>query len=137
MTIRGESGERDVPAEEFFVGVYLTAVGEGELLTAISVPAAANAADGFASVTVGKDGTCIANAAACVSDPGITLVLGCVDAFPIVLSPAGDDEESVRNAVENAGLEPPSDVHGSADYRRHLAAVCAVRAVAAAQERGT
>ena len=137
MTIRGENGERDVPAQEFFLGVYLTAVGEGELLTAISVPAAANAADGFASVTVGKDGTCIVNAAACVSDPGVTLVLGCVDAVPILLEPAGDDEESVRAAVESAGLEPPSDVHGSADYRRHLAAVCAVRAVAAAKERGS
>src|SRR5688500_11171077 len=128
MTIRGESGEREVPAEEFFLGVYLTAVGEGELLTAVSVPASAQAADGFASVTIGAHGTCIANAAAAVSDPGITLVLGCVDAVPVVLRPGGTDAESVRAAAEGAPLDPPSDVHASADYRRHLAAVCAVRA---------
>jgi aerobic carbon-monoxide dehydrogenase medium subunit len=136
MTIRGESGERTVSAEEFFLGVYMTAVGEGELLTAVSVPAAAKAADGFASVTIGRDGTCIANAAANVSDPGVTLVLGCVDAVPVVVRPAGADEDSVRQAVVEASLDPPSDVHGSAEYRRHLAAVCAVRAVQQATTKG-
>jgi carbon-monoxide dehydrogenase medium subunit len=59
-----------------------------------------------------------------------------VDAVPVLLQPAGDDDESVRAAVDGAGLEPPSDVHASADYRRHLAAVCAVRAVQQARERG-
>ena len=136
MTIRGEGGERTVSADEFFLGVYLTAVGEGELLTSIAVPAAAKAADGFAAVTIGRDGTCIANAAACLTDDGARIVLGCVDAVPVLLTPAGTDEDSVRAAVADAALEPPSDVHGSADYRRHLAAVCAVRAVAAATERG-
>ena len=39
------------------------------------------------------------------------------------------DEVSVRKAVADAGLDPPSDVHASADYRRHLAQVLAWRAV--------
>ncbi len=39
MTIAGAGGEREVPAEEFFLGVYLTAVGPGELLTRIAIPA--------------------------------------------------------------------------------------------------
>ena len=64
MTIRGAAGERTVPADEFFLGVYMTVVGEGELLLSVSVPAAANAADGFSSITIGRDGTCLANAAA-------------------------------------------------------------------------
>ncbi len=129
FVIRGESGERTVAADEFFLGVYMTAVGEGELLLAVEIPASANAADGFASVTIGRDGTCIANAAASVSDPGITLVLGCVDAVPVILKPSGADEASVRAAVDGVSLDPPSDVHASSEYRRHLAAVCAVRAV--------
>jgi carbon-monoxide dehydrogenase medium subunit len=136
FAIRGAGGERTVPADEFFLGVYMTAVGEGELLTKVSVPASAHAADGFASVTIGRDGTCIANAAASVSDPGVTLVLGCVDAVPVVLRPADASEEAVRAAVDGAGLDPPSDVHASSEYRRHLAGVCAVRAVAQAQARG-
>ena len=136
MTIRGESGERTVAADEFFLGVYMTVVGEGELLLSISVPAAANAADGFASVTIGRDGTCLASAAASLAGDSVRIALGCVDAVPVLLAPTSGDENSVRQAVEAAELDPPADVHASADYRRHLAAVCAVRAVAQARERG-
>jgi aerobic carbon-monoxide dehydrogenase medium subunit len=35
----------------------------------------------------------------------------------------------VQDAVRAAGLDPPADVHASADYRRHLAEVLAARAV--------
>jgi carbon-monoxide dehydrogenase medium subunit len=133
--VRGAGGERTVTAEEFFLGVYMTAVGEGDLLTAISVPAASKAADGFASITIGRDGTCIANAAASLEGGETRVVLGCVDAVPVVLKPGGSDDESVRKTVSDAGLEPPSDVHASSDYRRHLAGICAVRAVAQAKER--
>ena len=100
------------------------------------LPPAAKAADGFASVTIGRDGTCIANAAASVADGELRLALGCVDAVPVVVSSAGTDEESVRQAVAGANLEPPSDVHASAEYRRHLAGVCAVRAVRQATGEG-
>ena len=48
MTIVGRDGERSVPAEEFFLGVYMTAVGPGELLTKISVPPGKS--DGFALI---------------------------------------------------------------------------------------
>src|SRR5213076_742057 len=57
MTVLGETGERQVPAADFFLGVYATAAGPGHLLTTISVPAGKS--DGFAAVTIGKDGTCI------------------------------------------------------------------------------
>ena len=136
MTIRGGDGERTVAADEFFLGVYMTVVGEGELLLSVSVPAAANAADGFSSITIGRDGTCLANAAASLSGTSVRIALGCVDAVPVLLTPMSSDESSVRQAVEDAALAPPSDVHASADYRRHLAAVCAVRAVGQARERG-
>ncbi len=136
FTVLGQSGERTVPVGEFFLGVYLTAVGEGELLTSIEVPAAGKAADGFASITIGRDGTCIVNAAASLESGSPRIAIGCVDAVPVLIQPAATDEESVRGAVRDARLEPPSDVHASADYRRHLAGVCAVRAVKQAEERG-
>jgi aerobic carbon-monoxide dehydrogenase medium subunit len=135
MTIRGESGERTVSAADFFLGVYMTAVGEGELLLSISVPAAANAGDGFASVTIGRDGTCLANAAACLAGDSVRVALGCVDAVPVLLSPTSSDENSVRQAVDEAGIDPPADVHASADYRRHLTRIVAVRAVQNASRR--
>ncbi len=126
MTIAGADGERTVPAAEFFLGVYLTAVGTGEVLTKITVPAGRG--DGFAAVTLGVDGTCIASAAASVNG-SVTVALGCVDAVPVVLQPASAEEDAVREAVRGANLAPPSDVHSSSEYRAHLAEVLAIRAV--------
>jgi len=119
MHVRGPEGERELSADEFFLGVYFTAVGPGELLTAVTIPAGGS--DGFASVTLGADGTCIANAAAQARDGEARIALGCVGAVPVVVS----SPEEVRTAA----MEPPSDVHASADYRRHLAEVCARRAL--------
>jgi carbon-monoxide dehydrogenase medium subunit len=144
FTIRGQGGERSVAAEDFFIGVYMTAVGEGELLTKISVPPSSGSGDGFAGLTLGRHGTYVANAAATVSDDGARIVLGCVDAVPVRAVSmeerlAGSDfsEEAVRAAAEGLGgeLDPPGDVHASADYRRSLAETSAIRAVLQAASR--
>ena len=127
MTILGESGERIVPAEDFFLGVYLTAVGPGELLTRVTIPAR-RGGDGFAALTIGREGTCIVSAAAMAQDGETRLVVGCVSAVPVLLRTGPDPDAAVR-AVRDADLDPPSDVHASADYRRHLAEVLARRAV--------
>src|SRR6478736_808230 len=133
FVVQGGDGARDVSAEEFFLGVYLTAVGPGELLTKIRIPAGRS--DGFAAVTLGVDGTCIVSAAASVNG-GVRIALGCVDAVPVVVTPASTDEETIRAAVRDADFEPPADVHASSDYRRHLAEVLAARATKQASERG-
>jgi carbon-monoxide dehydrogenase medium subunit len=127
MTVAGASGTRTVPAEEFFLGVYLTAVGSGELLTGISVPRRP-AGDGFASVTIGADGTCIANAAASMNG-GVRVALGCVAATPVLIEVPSADEKALRSAVAGAELDPPSDIHAPAAYRRQLAGVLAARAL--------
>ena len=114
MTIAGPGGERQVPASEFFLGVYMTAVQPGEVLTKITIPPADG--DGFAAVTIGKDGTCIVNAAA-TKNGDVRYAIGCVGAVP---------------ATSLDDIDPPSDVHGSADYRRHLAKILVDRAVAEA-----
>jgi carbon-monoxide dehydrogenase medium subunit len=132
MTITGAAGERVVPAEEFFLGVYVTAVAPGELLTRITIPAGKG--DGFAAVTLGVDGTCIVNAAASVNG-SLRVALGCVDATPVLVQPPSADDDAVRAAVRGAGLLPPSDVHAPSEYRAHLAEVLAVRAARQAAER--
>ena len=83
FTIRGQGGERTVSADEFFVGVYMTAVGEGELLTTINVPASSGAGDGYAGLTIGAHGTYIVNAAATVSGDAARVAIGCVAASPV------------------------------------------------------
>ena len=133
MTIRSAAGERAVPASDFFLGVYLTAVGPGELLTKITIPAGKG--DGFAAVTLGADGTCIVNAAASVAGGAVRVAIGCVDATPVLLEPASADADAVAEVVRAANLMPPSDVHASSEYRVHLAEVLAVRAAAEAAER--
>jgi aerobic carbon-monoxide dehydrogenase medium subunit len=133
MTIVSPEGERTVPAEEFFLGVYMTAAGPGELLTKISV--LPGKSDGFASVPIGKEGTCIVNVAASLNDGSSRLAIGCVDAVPVLLTPESTEDGAVRKAVQMANLDPHWDVHASADYRRHLAEVLALRAVAQAAGR--
>jgi aerobic carbon-monoxide dehydrogenase medium subunit len=141
MTVRGPDGERTVAADEFFLGVYMTAVGPGELLTKITIPPASGG-DGFAAVAIGKDGTGIVTAAATLTGDGTVesarIAIGCVAAVPVRATQmeqalAGHEatEERARAAVQGLGasLDPPDDVHASATYRRHLAEVLAVRAV--------
>jgi carbon-monoxide dehydrogenase medium subunit len=149
MTIAGEGGERTVPAEEFFVGVYVTAVGQGELLTRVTIPPRGVAGDAFSAVTVGRDGTAIVSVAATVRANGAVedarIAVGCVAAVPERARAMEDalrglalDEARAREAAKGLGatLDPPADAHGSAEYRRHLAEVLAVRAVMEAAERG-
>jgi carbon-monoxide dehydrogenase medium subunit len=134
MTIRSLESERTVSADEFFQGVYVTAVTPGEMLTRVTVPARQTGeGDGWASVTLGKDGTGIVNVAATVRDGRARIAIGCVSATPIVVE-ADADEVAVPKAVADANLDPPDDVHASADYRRHLAQVLAWRAVQQALE---
>ena len=92
----------------------------------------------MAGVTLGAHGTYVSNAAATVVDGGWRIALGCVAAVPHrasaveeKLSGADVDEATVRAAVDGLGatLDPPSDVHASADYRRSLAETSTVRAV--------
>ena len=145
MTIRSVAGERVVGAEDFLIGVYTTAVGEGELLTKVSVPTRRpGSGDAMDGVTLGAHGTYLVSVAASVSPGGVRIAVGCVSAAPLRATQmeqrlaSGDfSEASVRAAAEGLGasLDPPSDVHASADYRRHLAEVAAVRAVLRAAQR--
>ena len=148
MTIQSSAGERVVSADDFFVGVFETAVREGDLLTRISIPTRVpGSGDAMSGVTLGAHGTYVANAAASVSAAGWRIVLGCVGGIPVRATAveerlAGTDagEALVTEAVAGLGatLDPPSDVHGTADYRRALAEVAVTRAVlqAAARARG-
>jgi len=145
FTIRGTSGERTASADEFFLGVYLTAVAEGELLMRISVPTRGpGTGDAMAGITLGAHGTYLVSAAATVGPDGAHIAIGCVSSVPVRAAAmeeqlAGGDfsAAAVRAAAAGLGatLDPPSDVHASADYRRHLAEVSAVRAVLQAAER--
>ena len=115
------------PAEEFFVGVYETAVHEGELLTTISVPTRApGSGDSLQGVTLGAHGTYIANAAATVGADVLADRARLRRGRPAaghgveeLLEGAEITPERVADAVAGLGasLDPPGDVHASAAYR--------------------
>jgi carbon-monoxide dehydrogenase medium subunit len=141
MVVVGSSGERTVPAGEFFVDLFETAVGEGELLTQIRIPKHTgwgSAYEKFVRVshqwsivavaaTVKADGGTISEAKVGLTNMGSTpLRAGSVEQ-----ALAGASADGVADACASAadGTSPPSDLNGDADYRRHLASVLTRRAV--------
>ena len=150
MTIQGPSGTRLVAAEDFFFAFFSTAVGQGEILRTISVPALeAGAGVGYVSLAVGGDAKAIVRAAAYVRANGTIqdarVALAVVGPRPIRhagmeerLRGAGVSPEALAAAAEAIGddLDPVGDSHASAGYRRQMARVVARRAVAEAIERG-
>ncbi len=145
------SGEREVPAREFFLGTFTTALDPGELVTAVRVPATPEgtgavylkhphpasryAVVGVAARVAASDGACAAvdlavggvtGAPALV--PGATEALVGKPATPEAISEAAD---RVPAALEN----PMGDLYASGEYRVHLAGVLARRALTRAAER--
>lgn len=143
MVITGRSGERTVAAADFFEGLFTTVVGEDELLTAIRVPAH----DGWGAhyekfvrvahqwpivavaAQVRTEGDSIAEARIGLTNMGPTPVRA--TAVEEALAGAPATAEGIRRACDLAGegTDPPSDLNGDADYRKHLATVLTRRAV--------
>jgi carbon-monoxide dehydrogenase medium subunit len=133
MVVRGPGGERTVPAEEFFTGFLETALAPGELLTEVRVPAGAN--DGFSFQKFNRraqDWAIVGVAVQRAETVRVSLVnMGATPlrarAVEEALANGAGAAEAAAHADE--GLEPPSDVNASAQYRRHLARVLVRRAL--------
>ncbi len=144
MVIAGPGGERTVAAKDFFTDLFETAVGDGELLTAIRIPKHTGWGAHYekfvrvahqwsivgVAATVKADGGTISEAKIGLTNMGSTPLR----AASVEAALAGKSASDVADACSSAadGTNPPSDLNGDADYRRHLAAVLASRAVAAA-----
>jgi carbon-monoxide dehydrogenase medium subunit len=146
MIIAGPGGRRTVPAGEFFVDLFTTAVGPDELLTEVRIPkkngwgahyekfnrvAQAWAIVGVAATVRAEDGT-IAQARVALTNMGATPVRALAVEQALAGQPA--TTEAIRAAAAHAaeGTRPTSDANADADYREHLARVLTARAVAAA-----
>lgn len=143
LVIAGPGGERTVAAADFFEDLFATAVGEDELLTAIRIPSHrgwgahyekfVRVAHQWPIVAVGAtvrmDGSTIAEARIGLTNMGSTPLRARATEQALVGVEATAD--AVRAACDQAaeGSNPPSDLNGDADYRRHLATVLTRRAV--------
>ena len=146
FTIAGQGGTRTVEADDFFEDLFTTAVQEGELLTEIRIPKYTGWGGHYEKfVRVAHQWPIVAVAAAVKVDGG-TITEARVGLTNMGSPPrrarsveqalAGQPatDEAVRAAAASAaeGTNPPSDLNGDADYRRHLATVLTRRAVLAA-----
>ena len=143
------TGERSIPVAEFFKGMLETALAPGELLVEIAVPALpARTGTAFlemarrhgdyalvgvaAVVTLETKGRChTARIAGFSVGDGPVLLAEAAS----VLAGQPPSEELLRAAGDAAAtrdVDPPSDIHASAAYRRQLVAVLTRRALARA-----
>ena len=147
LLVRGPGGEREVAAGDFFVDYLTTTLQPGEILTGIRVPklgagwgyryekfhrtAQAWAIVGVAAVARRSNGS-VAEARIGLTNMGSVPVRA--TAAESAAAGADATREALRAAAEHAadGTEPPSDLNGASDYRRHLAKVLTGRALAAA-----
>jgi carbon-monoxide dehydrogenase medium subunit len=145
IVVTGPGGEREIPAADFFLGFFTTALEPGELLVELRFPRPRphSALQEFArrlgdfaivaaAVAVDIDGDRLADARVVVG--GVDEVPLRVDAAEQALNGATADMAAFTEAgrAAAAAVEPSSDVHGSAEYRKELTAVLVRRALAEA-----
>jgi carbon-monoxide dehydrogenase medium subunit len=146
MVIAGGAGTRTVPASEFFLDYFTTAIGEGEILTEIRFPKYTGwgshyekfnrTAQAWSMVAIAAairtEGGAIAEARVGLTNMGTTPIRATGVEQALVGQPATAD--AVRAAAERVteGTAAPSDADAASDYREHLAKVLTGRAVLAA-----
>jgi CO/xanthine dehydrogenase FAD-binding subunit len=150
FVLKSRGGERRVKASEFFTGLFVTALEKGELLTAVEIPArAARSGSSFMEVARRHGDYALAGAATELSlDPAgniamIRVALLSVGDGPVVVRatealkgrrPTEQAIAAVAEAVMEE-IDPPSDIHGDAKYRRQLASVLTRRTISLAVQR--
>jgi carbon-monoxide dehydrogenase medium subunit len=143
FVIAGSGGTRTVSAQDFFVDLFETALGEDEILTEVRIPKHTGWGAHYekfvrvqhqwpivaVAATVKAEGGTISEAKVGLTNMGSTPLRA--SATEAALAGASATDEAVRAAAEHAadGTNPPSDLNGDSDYRKHLATVLTRRAV--------
>lgn len=150
IIVTGENANREIAAYDFFAGALSTTLGEDELVTEIRLPALpGDTGWAFEEIAQRSGDYAIAAAAATVTQSGGTArdvriaVMG-VGETPMRMAKAealldgtsfdADAIEAAAQAVHD-GVDPMTDLHASADYRRHLARALTRRVLTAAWQR--
>jgi carbon-monoxide dehydrogenase medium subunit len=137
-------GERTIPASEFFLGYFTSALEPDEILTEVRWPSALAGTGAtveeacrrhgdFAmigvAVSLRVDSGSVAEARIALLGAADTPVRATAAEAAITGAKAGD--EAWRAAADEAlrGLQPPSDLHASSAYRKHVGAVLVRRAL--------
>ncbi len=132
------TNKRSIPARDFFVGLFSTPLAADELVTEVAFPAAGGPHK-YVKFRRRLSDWAIVGAAAQKMDDGQWRI-GVTNAGPTPVRATGVEQAlssgaSASEAAQNAtqGLDPSSDLRGSAEYKRHLATVLVQRAVEGAK----
>lgn len=145
VSVFGPKGSREIPLQQFFRGMYETALEQGELLVDVKVPAMppnSNAVYLRYSALSANDWPCLGVAALLRKENGrckeLRLALGGVAATPLLVnglsfledhSLDGDVMKAIFAAVDSQ-ISPFSDLRGSEWYKRQMVQVFVKRAIA-------
>jgi len=146
LSYREGGATAEIPAAEFFEGPMMTALSATACLTAVRFPVwrEAHLGTGFHEINARRSDFAFAAASAQLALDGdgicqrLALGIGAVTTVPLRLDGVSDaligtrlEESTVRATVTEAlaGIDPMSDLHCSADYRRRAAVTLAVRAI--------
>jgi carbon-monoxide dehydrogenase medium subunit len=142
IEVRGAKGVRTVKADDLFKGLFETALGPGDILTAIRVPAAApDSRYGFAELARRHGDYALAGLAGSAKADGsglkdVRLALFGVGATPLrarkaeaALTGGALDAKRIDAAVAALDLDPPDDIQATGRVKKHLAGVLLRRVV--------
>jgi carbon-monoxide dehydrogenase medium subunit len=129
------TNQREIAADDFFLGMFETALGDDEVITAVSFPKPTKA--GYMKFPNPASRYAIVGVMVAQTAGGVRVAV--TGAGPCVFR-ATDFEQALASnftpeALDNVSVSPDglnSDIHASAEYRGHLVKVMAKRAVAAA-----
>jgi carbon-monoxide dehydrogenase medium subunit len=149
VTIRGQAGQREVAAADLFQDFLTTAVGDGEILTEVRLPALDGYGFGYEKFNRRKEDWAMVGVCALVKRGGdgtcedVRIGLTHMGSTPLRATAAEQtlrgrplDAQSIAAAAEQAaeGTEPPADLNATAEYKQHLARVLCRRALEQASQ---
>ena len=152
LVARGPDGEREIPVDDYFFGMYATALGPDELLTRVEIPSAGDAVGAYAKKPSPSSGYAMTGVAALVDADGDSVESIRVGANGVMdrgvrlegvedaLTGATLDADTIEAAAERAtdGLDTDlfmSDLQATATFREQLLRVYTKRALTDVSER--
>ena len=151
MTVRGDGGEREVAAADFFQDYLTTALADGEILTSLTLPALDGYGYAYRKFNRRREDWAMVAVCALVKKAGdgscedVRIGLTHMASVPLRASAAEAalrgqplDADRIAAAAEQAaeGTDPPGDLNATPDYKRHLARVLCRRVLEEAAAAG-
>jgi aerobic carbon-monoxide dehydrogenase medium subunit len=138
LVVQGPDGERTVPASDFWLGIFESALGPQDMLTEIRVPKLAGAGWNYQKFHPRAQDWAVVGVAAVARNSGVNVALTNMGEKPLragaveqALASGSDPAAAAEQVLE--GTSAPNDALASSEYRQHLAKVLTRRAIEGAR----